>query len=88
MSPKWYPVIDYSVCVECGACVNFCKNGVYDKTKMPSPVVIFPEGCIEGCHGCESICPEKAIEYVGDTKGSPSKGCDCGGSCGDDKGGN
>lgn len=68
MSKKWYPVIDVPVCIECGACMNFCKNGVYDKSKAPSPVVINPSGCIEHCHGCQKQCPTGAISYVGETK--------------------
>ena len=78
MSKNWYPVIDYVACAECGTCVAKCKHGVYDKAKAPSPVVVNPEGCIEGCKGCGSICPNDAIQYVGDTAAS----CDCGSSGG------
>ncbi|MFZ5975705.1 MAG: ATP-binding protein [Bacillota bacterium] len=67
MSKNWYPVIDYAKCKECGVCVKMCRNGVYDKSKAPSPAVVFPEGCIEGCKGCGSRCPGNAIEYAGDT---------------------
>lgn len=38
MAQKWYPVIDYVACVECGTCVNFCPHHVYNKTKAPTPV--------------------------------------------------
>lgn len=31
MSEKWYPVIDYEICKECGACFNKCKHEVYKK---------------------------------------------------------
>lgn len=90
MSKKWYPVIDYLECAECGACIEKCKHGVYDKTKKPSPVVINGDGCIQGCHGCGNICPNGAIKYVGDKTGwTPPNGkitdddcgCDCGGNC-------
>jgi NAD-dependent dihydropyrimidine dehydrogenase PreA subunit len=66
MSKKWYPVIDYSLCTECGNCTDMCMHGVFDGEKAPSPVVIFPEGCIDGCHGCGKKCPADAISYVGD----------------------
>lgn len=66
MSKSWYPIIDYDKCCECGKCVNKCRQGVYDKSKMPKPVVIHPEGCIQGCHGCGNLCPYKAISYAGD----------------------
>lgn len=87
MSKKWYPVIDYVKCAECGACVDMCPHGVYDKKKAPTPIVIFPEGCIEGCHGCGNQCPTGSIEYVGDTKEKASNGCGCECGCGDGSGG-
>ena len=90
MSKKWYPVINYVVCAECGACIDKCAHGVYDNEKAPSPIVINGDGCIEGCHGCGNICPNGAITYVGDDTGwtppngedsDNSCGCGCGGSC-------
>jgi NAD-dependent dihydropyrimidine dehydrogenase PreA subunit len=78
MSKTWYPVIDYEKCIECGTCTNKCKHGVYDLKKVPTPVVVKPEGCIQGCHGCGNLCPSKAIEYVGDQKqGSADCECSC-----------
>ena len=79
MSKNWYPVIDYSECTECGSCTDMCEHGVYDKLKAPSPVVIFPEGCIEGCKGCGNLCPSDAIKYVGDLENGCI--CDCAGGC-------
>lgn len=89
MSKTWYPVIDYAVCIECGSCIEFCPHSVYDKEKSPSPVVVQPDGCIQGCHGCGNLCPVGAIQYVGDNTGwvSPNGekeetaecGCNCGG---------
>jgi len=92
MSKKWYPVIDYLECAECGACIKMCKHEVYDESKKPSPIVVNGDGCIQGCHGCGNICPNGAIKYVGDDTGwTPpngdngdddcSCGCDCGGKC-------
>ena len=88
MAKTWYPVIDYAECTECGACVRKCSHGVYNKDKAPTPVVAFPEDCIDHCHGCGNICPNGAITYVGeDTGWVPSngkradEGCDCGGGC-------
>lgn len=91
MAKSWYPVIDYVTCAECGTCVNFCAHGVYAKTKIPSPVVIHPAGCIDHCHGCGNQCPHGAITYVGDDTGwTPPHGekaaddgapCCCGGNC-------
>lgn len=79
MSKTWYPVIDYETCIECGACTDKCKHGVYELEKIPTPVVIIPENCIQGCHGCGNLCPVEAISYVGDNgEGSGNCGCSCG----------
>ena len=90
MAKKWYPVIDITACIECGTCSDFCEHGVYDKAKSPVPKVIYPEGCIDHCHGCGNQCPAGAINYVGDDTGwvppalgkSNSSGCSCGCDCG------
>ena len=84
MSKTWYPVIDYSLCTECGKCTSFCRHNVYDVAKAPVPVVIFPDGCVQGCHGCQKLCPVGAISYVGDKSvNSAPCSCDCGGKSGD-----
>jgi len=92
MSKNWYPIINEETCIECGKCVEYCSHGVYDKGS-PNPEVIYPDGCIDHCHGCGSICPTGSITYFGDDTGwTPpnaqtdtgcgcSSGCDCG--CGD-----
>ena len=87
MSKTWYPVIDYSECVECGACIEKCPHNVYDKEKAPTPVVVRPNDCVDHCHGCGNRCPVGAITYVGDDTGwTPTNGkqqvkescCSCG----------
>jgi NAD-dependent dihydropyrimidine dehydrogenase PreA subunit len=79
MSKTWYPVINYEKCAECGACVNKCTHGVYNKEKAPRPVVVKPEGCVQGCKGCGKLCPNDAIEYFGDvSRQSDAAGCSCG----------
>ncbi|MDO5410198.1 MAG: 4Fe-4S dicluster domain-containing protein [Lachnospiraceae bacterium] len=76
MAEKWYPVIDYSLCEECGTCTNKCTHGVYDKKKAPAPVVVNPRECVDHCHGCGNLCPQGAITYVGDDTGwKPPHGC-------------
>lgn len=93
MSKKWYPVIDYAECIECGACVGKCSHGVYNKEKAPVPIVMKPEKCIYKCHGCGNLCPVGAITYVGDNTGwvpprggneakSEDAGCGCSCTCG------
>lgn len=75
MSKNWYPVINYSTCSECGACIDKCKHGVYSKESGKKPVVIYPEGCVDGCRGCQNLCPTNSIEYAGDDKKSKNCGC-------------
>lgn len=91
MAKTWYPVINYITCIECGTCVVKCPHDVYNKTKAPSPVVQYPESCVDHCHGCGNRCPVGAITYVGeDTGWTPPNGeqteeeacCSCG--CGGD----
>jgi NAD-dependent dihydropyrimidine dehydrogenase PreA subunit len=77
MSKTWYPVIDYEKCTECGACIDKCKHGVFNIAKAPRPVVVYPEGCVQGCHGCGILCSNSAIEYVGDHKQSGKITCCC-----------
>ncbi len=80
MSKTWYPVIDYGKCIECGVCTNKCKHGVYNLEKAPTPVVVNPEGCIQGCHGCGNLCPNGAIQYVGEQNADNGNCCcSCGG---------
>ena len=79
MSKNWYPVIDYNECNDCGICVDFCPHDVYDKSKSPTPVIIYPEECIEGCKNCGNQCPSDAIKYFGDASDGCS--CDCSGGC-------
>lgn len=93
MSKNWYPVINFETCINCGACVNQCNNGVYDKTKAPNPNIIFTDGCIDGCHGCGNLCPTASITYHGENikwlppnlskckTSNNEKGCSCGGNC-------
>lgn len=65
MSKTWYPVINYENCIECGACFNKCSHGVF-KLEDARPVVVDPDGCVQGCHGCGNLCLSGSIEYVGD----------------------
>ncbi len=82
MSKTWYPLINGELCTECGICVDKCTHGVYDKEKAPRPVVTYIEGCVQGCTGCGSLCPNGAITYFGDASQTGcGDGCCCEGGC-------
>lgn len=67
MSKGWYPIIDYDKCIGCMACNNMCNHGVYKEDEdSNNPKVVYGNGCIHGCHGCERKCPVGAIHYYGD----------------------
>ena len=65
MSSTWYPIIDSEKYTGCSACFEKCKKGVY-AIENEKPVVVYPDGCVTGCHGCEPLCPTAAISYFGD----------------------
>jgi len=58
----WNPTIDAEKCTGCGTCADFCQHGVYeldgDKANVSNPT-----GCVVGCTGCLSKCPEGAISF-------------------------
>ena len=65
----WYPVIDYSLCIVCGQCHDFCLFGVYTTDDANQPRVTSPNSCKPGCAACARICPQGAIMfplYAGD----------------------
>ncbi len=67
MSKGWYPVIDYDKCVGCMVCNDMCQHGVYKPDEdTEKPKVVYGNGCVHGCHGCEKKCPVGAIHYFGD----------------------
>lgn len=76
MSKEWYPIIDGEKCTACGACIRKCTHGVYDRLSNV-PVVVFPDGCVQGCRGCQSRCKGKAISYFGEELIETSD-CGCG----------
>ncbi len=67
MSKNWYPIIDYDKCSGCMICNNMCQHGVYKPDEETNkPKVVYGNGCVYGCHGCEVKCPKGAIHYFGD----------------------
>ncbi len=62
----WCPSVDYSKCVSCGKCVEYCTLGVYDvieRNGEKKPVVKNPNNCVVFCTGCQDECPVGAINF-------------------------
>ncbi len=61
---SWYPTIDDSACIGCGACLECCANGVYalseERGKME---VANPLQCVVLCDKCARFCPVGAISF-------------------------
>ena len=62
----WNPKIDAEKCTGCGTCVDFCHHAVF-KLDGDKAEVANPTGCVVGCTGCQSKCPEGALSFP-DTK--------------------
>lgn len=63
ISPRWYPVIDESRCVNCLQCLQFCLFGVYQQTEEKRVKVHEPDQCKPGCPACSRVCPHGAIMF-------------------------
>ena len=62
VSPRWYPLIDYSRCTGCRKCMDFCLFGVYALSDG-NVVVSNPDNCKNGCPACARTCPQRAIIF-------------------------
>jgi len=58
----WYPTIDEDLCSDCGSCLNFCSNGVFEQRESTMKVAA-PYNCVVGCDSCKRVCPKEAISF-------------------------
>ena len=58
----WFPVIDYSRCINCKQCMNFCLFGVYNLNDGDIEVAN-PTKCKPNCPACSRVCPSQAIIF-------------------------
>lgn len=58
----WFPVIDAEKCTNCGSCLEFCSNNVFEAGESAT-VVVNPYNCVVGCHSCQRICDFDAITF-------------------------
>lgn len=60
---RWHPVVDYSRCIDCKQCMEFCLFGVYELDGRGSLRVAQPDNCKDGCPACSRVCPRGAIIF-------------------------
>ena len=58
----WYPTVLAGMRTECGVCISFCHQAVYEDDD-DSPVIENQFDRIVGCAGCASECPSRAIIF-------------------------
>jgi NAD-dependent dihydropyrimidine dehydrogenase PreA subunit len=58
---EWFPRISQDLCTQCGACVEFCHQGVF--ASNDGIEVVKPYACVVGCTGCVGECPAGAIQF-------------------------
>jgi hypothetical protein len=63
VSERWHPVLDYSRCVGCQQCLQFCLFGVYELDGNGGVRATEPDRCKPGCPACARICPRGAIMF-------------------------
>jgi NAD-dependent dihydropyrimidine dehydrogenase PreA subunit len=62
---SWDPIIDYSKCVSCGKCVDFCHMKAFKNQEKEGKktTMVNPNRCVVFCKGCEDVCPVGAITH-------------------------
>ncbi len=58
-------VIDYSLCSNCGLCLDYCR---FDAISFKKGIISIYETSCDGCKLCSRICPENAISMVDNNK--------------------
>ncbi len=60
----WLPLIDPDACNACGACRDFCPNGVFAMCELAGVMeVVAPLNCVVLCDKCAPACPTEAIHF-------------------------
>jgi len=71
----WGPTIDAAACTDCGVCLDFCQNGVYEWVDG-HVAVVHRASCIAGCSHCATLCEPVALSFpsLDELRASRNKG--------------
>jgi len=58
-------VIDYSLCINCGVCMDYCR---FDAISLVEGKIAINEILCDGCKLCFRTCPKKAISMIENNK--------------------
>ena len=58
-------VIDYSLCINCGVCMDYCR---FDAISLAGGNIAINEVLCDGCKLCYRTCPMKAISMIENNK--------------------
>lgn len=61
---EWGPRVDAEACTGCGACIEFCRQGVYAWSDDGRTIAVAHKThCVTGCSHCASLCEAEAIAF-------------------------
>lgn len=58
------PKVDFSQCIKCGSCENFCPTNVIEVFKDKDECVFIDFDYCKGCGVCVNVCPKDCIELI------------------------
>ena len=57
-----------SACIDCGACVAACPEGIHVLSGDTGKHVVLRDKTCTGCRKCVAVCPQNALEITGEMK--------------------
>jgi NAD-dependent dihydropyrimidine dehydrogenase PreA subunit len=59
---RWFPTINYDLCISDLGCLIFCPYDVFDwEEETGRPIVARPYNCVPGCDMCARDCATGAV---------------------------
>ena len=60
----WHPTVDPEKCIGCKACIECCKNDVFNFDEAAGKTTVKnPDNCVVECRTCARLCPTEAISF-------------------------